>query len=111
MSVNWGMVGGMVGASLLTALIVWLFTRSARSYADDAMKPALDRIAAVEVALLQRIGAIEKDLLTNYVQHKHLDEMKKLMERLDRSFTRMQIAIASKLKLPIRQIEQESDES
>ncbi len=97
MNVNWEMVAGMVAASLLTAVFIWLVTRSFRSYADDAVKPVHERIAA-----------IEKDLLTNYVQHKHLDEMKKLMERLNQNFVKLQIMIASKLKL---RIEPEPDES
>ena len=95
--VNWEMVAGMVAASLLTAVFIWLVTRSFRSYADDAVKPVYERIAT-----------IEKDLLTNYVQHKHLDEMKTLMQQLNHNFVKLQIAIAKKLKLSI---EPESHES
>lgn len=97
MNVNWEMVAGVVAASLFTAIVMWLITRSFRSYADDAVRPLHDRISN-----------IEKDLLANYVQHKHLDEMKKLMERLNQNFTKLQLAIASKLRL---RIEPENDEA
>ncbi len=67
--------------------------RSARSYADEAVKPVQTQVTALELNLAQ-----------NYVRHCDLDELKVEQKRTTTMLTRVLInvaVIASKLKVQL----------
>jgi hypothetical protein len=96
--VDWQWLWGVLATTAI-GVIGWLVSRSAKSYADDAVEP-----------VKQRVTDIEKDLLRNYVTHSQLDELKKMNERLLKSVTALRIALARKFKLAIPE-DHEDDEN